>query len=341
MILIVFFFILFKGCISGLKSFNINTERIIHVANVDSVICISIRPTFPKCLLIAENGEKLLQVETRILEQRAQAEECLNRGLDYTELDLPCINKATNDLWRFVKIDDYSNRKIDNPIAIAGTSTQIIILQYDINAKYFLAIKSLVTYASDVLFTDYTAILSADRYVEIDLEALGAEEFLDMSDPTLQITQNLKPMNAFLINSRKYLLCFEEFGIFVDSDGCRADTRDKILTKNIRWIRKANAFAYRSPLLFVSCDDGIQIIRLNKNDIEYMIDSDLEMDNREDTFIYTENVRIMGTAGKHGIFTLSKAEKRIKQLARIDGVSALRKTRADSIDTLASNETEL
>lgn len=291
--------------------------------------------------MIAENGEKLLQVETRILEQRAQAEECLNRGLDYTELDLPCINKSTNDLWRFVIIDDRLNRKIDNPIAIAGTSTQIMVLQYDINTKYFLAIRSLVTYVTNVLFTAHTAILSADRYVEIDLQTLKAEEFLDMTDQTLQLAKNLKPMDALLINPRKYLICFEDFGIFVDEYGCRVHTKDKKPTKNIKWIRKANSFAYRSPLLFVSCNDGIQIIRLNSFDFEDAIDSDMEMEKREDTFIYTENVRIMGTSGKHGIFTLSKAEKRVKQMARIDGLSALRKTRTDSIDTLASNETEL
>lgn len=330
----LYFIYLFKGCTSGLKSFNVNTERLIHVANIDSVTCISIRKSFAKCLVIAENGEKLLQIDAEILKQRAQAEECLNRGIEYTELDLPCINKATNDLWRFVKIDDRQNRKIDNPIAIAGTNTQIIILQYDINTKYFLAIRSLVTEVSNVLFTPHTAILSANKYVEIDLQTLEAEEFLDfLSDETLHVAKKLKPMNAFLINDHKYLLCFEKFGIFVDENGCRARTKSDQPIENLRWIRRANGFAYRAPLLFVSCDDGIQVIRLNK--------TSLEGEELKDTFIYTENVRIMGTAGKHGIFTLSKADKRIKQMARINGLEALKRTRADSIDTLASNETEL
>lgn len=264
------------------------------------------------------------------METRAQAEVCLNSGLDYTQLDLPYVNANAGDFWRFVKIDDHPRNDIDNPIAIAGTNSQVLVLQYDVNTKYFMAIRSLVTQASAVLFTEHTLIFSSDRYVEIDLQTLAGEEFLDMSDKSLLKAERARPMEAFLINSCEYLLCFKEFGIFVDQYGCRSRPKD------LKWLRaKPNGFAYRAPLLFVSYDDGIQIIRLNKSEFED------EVEKHYETFISTENVRIMGKAGKYGIFTLSKADTMIKQLARINGNKALQKTLAVSMETILSNESDV
>lgn len=305
------------------------------MANVEGVTCIAIKSTFPKCLLLADNGLKLLQCETRHLETRAQASVCLNSGLDYTELDSPYVKVSEHNKWRFVVIDDRSNQNIDNPIAIAGTVSQVLILQYDVNTKIFTAIRSLATSATAVLFTAHTAILSSDRYIEIDLQRLTAEEFLDMSDQTLSRAGHAKPMEAFALNKCEYLLCFEQFGIFVDDYGNR--TRPK----NVKWLRKPNGFGYRAPMLFVSYDDGVQVIRLSKSEYDDSSDEEHRSGDHVETFISTESPRILGYAGNYGIFVLSKYNSNVKQLARIDGIKALKSTLAISMETILSNESDL
>lgn len=335
------------GCVSGIKAFNLNTENLIHVANIDSVTDFAIVSTFPKCLLIASDGKQLLQCELRHLEQRAQASVCLNTGLDYTELNLPFVNSATHDVWRFAKIYDHidqSKPTATDPIAIAGTLSQIAILRYNIENKCFQAIRSLDTVqpVQSVLFTAHTAIVSSMKFYEIDLLEFTAEEFLDLSDQTLQSICNARPMEAFKINRQEFLLCFAECGVFVDEYGCRSRPND------IKWLRKPNGFSYRSPILFVAYADGMQVLRINKShssELQPFDDDNAGGDAGDEkmmqTFIATTSVQILGIAGKYGIFALSKANDGVNQVARIDGTKALRNALTDSMETILSSETSV
>lgn len=330
------------GCVSGIKAFNLNTENLIHVANVESVICFALVSTFPKCLMIAADGKQLLQCELRHLEQRAQASVCLNTGLDYIELDLPFVNSATHDLWRFAKIYDYvdqSRPSKNDPIAIAGTLSQIVILRYNVDHKCFQAIRSLDTVkpVQSVLFTANSAIVSSNKYYEIKLSDFSYETVLEMSDSR---RTEPHPMEAFPINGQELLLCFAEFGIFIDKHRCRSRPND------IKWLRKPNGFAYRAPFLFVCYNDGIQVVRINKSfSSEHHASDDDATDASNEKilqmFIAATKPRILGAFGKYGICTLSKANDGLDQVARIDGIKALRNALTDSMETVLSSETEV
>lgn len=327
------------GCVSGIKAFNLNTETLIHVANVESVTCFAYVSTFPKCLMIAADGKQLLQCESRHLEQRAQASVCLNTGLEYIELQLSFVNSATHDLWRFAKIHDHideSRSPTNGPIAIAGTLSQIVILQYSVEHKCFQALRSLDTAkpVQSVLFTTNSAIVSSNIYYEVNLTDFRYKPLLESTG------SRPHPMEAFTINRQELLLCFAEFGIFIDKDHCRSRPND------IKWLRKPNGFAYRAPFLFVGSNDGIQVMRINKSFSSELRAADDDFTDSSDdkilnTFIAATKPRILGAAGKYGIYTLSKANDGLDQVARIDGIKALRNALTDSMETVLSSESEV
>lgn len=338
------------GCVSGIKAFNLNTETLIHVANVESVTCFAHVSTFHKCLMIAADGKQLLQCESRHLEQRAQASVCLNTGLDYIELLLSFVNSATHDLWRFAKIHDHVDDSRPT-IAIAGKLSQIVILQYSVEHKCFQALRSLDTAepAQSVLFTADSAIVSSNIFYKVNLTDFSNEKLLESTGS--------RPMEAFAINRQELLLCFAGIGIFIYKERRRSRLNDKERRSglndkerrsgrnDIKWLREANGFAYRAPFLFVGSNDGIQVMRINESftsdhragddDVTYSGD-----DKILNTFIAATKPRILGASGRYGIFTLSKANDGLDQVARIDGIKALRNALTDSMETVLSSESE-
>lgn len=305
-----------------MKAFNINTENLIHIANIENVIDIAITQTFSKSLLISENGSKLLQCDLRHLQTRANASVCLNTGLDYIELDLPFTHEA-RDLWRFINIFNNTDRAQENPepIAIAATHTKIIIFRYDIEDKHFKAIRSMDTAnpIHSVYFTPFTAIVSADKFFEIDLSTLISEEFLDLSEESLLPTTVSKPMNMFQISAHEYLMCFGEFGIFVNEFGCRTRSAE------LKWLTDLPiAFAYTAPILYIFTQNGIQVIRINKLDEDYIEDGTLQ------TFMSIEDGRFGAYFGNVGIYVLSSRKSHSNsnsivssQVIRIDSTKVL------------------
>lgn len=91
------------------------------------------------------------------------------------------------------------------------------------------------------------------------------EEFLDKNDHSLASavfasSSNSFPIAIMQVNStgqrEEYLLCFHEFGVFVDSYGRRSRTDD------LKWSRLPLAFAYREPYLFVTHFNSLEVIEI-------------------------------------------------------------------------------
>lgn len=308
------------------------------------MVDIAIASAFPKSILISENGMQLLQCDLEHLKTRAKASVCLNTGLDYLTLDLPFVQPTplNTDCWRFVKIFDNDRAQEIKPIAIAATQTQIVILQYDVDNKHFKAIRSLdtATPVKSVYFTPYTAIVSSDKFFEIDLDTLVSEEFLDSSDKSLLHPLKSKPFNTFSINSQEYLMCFNDFGIFVNEFGCRTRPTE------LKWSHSPTGFVYRAPILYVFSEAGIQLMRIHKSYTNELNGDETDEDNEEGAdggqprlqkFIEMKFTEFGANCEKYGIYTLSKCDTGGKQVVRIDGIKVLRASdRFDSMETILS-----
>lgn len=313
----------------------------------------AIIPTFPKSLLITENGKKLVQCDYRQLQTRTKANVCLNTGLEFIELNSP--NNRTDtvyDQWRFVKMFDnidYTD-ELSEPIAIAATPSQIVIWRYNVNQKRFRAIKSLDTAepVQSVHFTSrMTAIVSSNKFFEIDLMSLSRgeleyREFCDDDDSSLDQAHESRPSHCFGVNDNEYLLCFNDFGVFVDEYGRRSRPND------IEWIKHPpTAFAYRAPILYVFSQEGVHMIRIKRtsNDDPEADGEPNDVQKIVQKFIDANQAQYGTTCGKYGIFAITNASGLdggavVQHIVRIDGVKALRTVLTDSLETILSSDTE-
>uniref|UniRef100_A0A8C5LDX7 Citron Rho-interacting kinase n=1 Tax=Jaculus jaculus TaxID=51337 RepID=A0A8C5LDX7_JACJA len=118
---------------------------------------------------------------------------------------------------------------------------------------------------SCIHFTNYSILIGTSKFYEIDMKQYTLEEFLDKNDHSLApavfaASSNSFPVAIVQANSagqrEEYLLCFHEFGVFVDSYGRRSRTDD------LKWSRLPLAFAYREPYLFVTHFNSLEVIEI-------------------------------------------------------------------------------
>ncbi|EAT36011.1 AAEL011879-PA [Aedes aegypti] len=250
------------GCDNGLFSYNTDSSELVQIRGISNVKSFTISQHIPKAIIIGNDGEYLYQCDLRHLHSRAQASSCLSPKLETFVLDLSIANRTHSERWHLVRMmDDPSCQQLSDVIAIAATSSRIVILKFDTSLGRFKPVRGLDTVlpVTSVLFTKHTAIVSSDKFFEIDLGTYGAEEFLDMSDSSLRDIRSCSPMAAFKVNSQEFLLCFKEVGIFVDEYGCRSRP------DNINWLQEPLDFRYRESCLFIAHSDCVQVMYVSKS----------------------------------------------------------------------------
>ncbi|XP_055609301.1 citron Rho-interacting kinase [Uranotaenia lowii] len=255
-------YIVLLACENGLFSYNTETTELVHIKGIPNVKSFTISQHVPKAIIIGNDGEYLYQCDTRHLQSRAQASSCLSPKLETFVLDLSIANRTHTERWHLVEMmDEVPSHQMSEVIAIAATSSRIVILKFDTTLGRFKPVRGLDTVVPvpNILFTKHTAIVSSDKFFEIDLTTFGAEEFLDMSDTSLRDIRSCTPMASFKINSQEILLCFKEVGIFVDEYGCRSRPH------NINWLQEPLDFKYRESCLFIAHSDCVQVMYISKS----------------------------------------------------------------------------
>ncbi|XP_037043796.1 citron rho-interacting kinase isoform X1 [Bradysia coprophila] len=328
--------VLLLGCDNGLYSYNQQSCQFTHITGIDSVNYMTINANITKCVLIGSNGDTLNQCDTRQLFNRAQASQSLKPKLDTTPLEITFANRIVTERWHYATLNG-CNDKPSESLLIACTSARIVVMRFDTMLDRFKPVCALDTAApvTSILFTQHSAIVSSDKYFEIDLGSLVAEEFLNESDRVAASTKNCKPMSAHRINQHEFLLCFEEFGIFVDDYGSRSRPTE------LNWANRPCGFMYREPLLFVAYSDMVQIIRINKthskeSEARRKVDDGMLDEVRK--FLHFNAPKLVGdSVDQLSIFVLTKSELSDsgQHLIHLDGVKAL-KSISNSLDTLVS-----
>ncbi|KAI2665092.1 Citron Rho-interacting kinase [Labeo rohita] len=148
--------------------------------------------------------------------------------------------------------------------------------QPDLSPYIFEAVKGCHLFASGkeietsepcscIHFTGYSIIIGTNKFYEIEMKQYVLEEFLDKNDVTLAsavfaASSHSFPISIIQVSSApqkvEYLLCFHEFGVFVDAYGRRSRSDD------IKWSRLPLSFAYREPYLFVTYFNSLDVIEV-------------------------------------------------------------------------------
>ncbi|XP_072456396.1 citron Rho-interacting kinase [Notamacropus eugenii] len=245
------------GAEEGLYALNVLKNSLTHIPGVGAVFQIHIIKDLEKLLMIAGEERALCLVDVKKVKQ------------SLAQSHLPAQPDITPSVFEAVKgCHLFAAGKIENGLCIcAAMPSKVVILRYNENLSKYCIRKEIETSepCSCVHFTNYSIIIGTNKFYEIEMKQYTLEEFLDKNDHSLApavfaSSSNSFPVTIVQVNSasqrEEYLLCFHEFGVFVDSYGRRSRTDD------LRWSRLPLTFAYREPYLFVTHFNSLEVIEI-------------------------------------------------------------------------------
>ncbi|XP_054641283.1 citron rho-interacting kinase-like isoform X5 [Dunckerocampus dactyliophorus] len=245
------------GSEEGLYALNVIKNSLTHIPGLTSVFQIQILRELDKLLMITGEDRALCLVEIKKVKQ------------SLSQSHLPAPPDLNPFIFETVKgCHLFSSGKIDNGICIcAAMPNKITILRLNESLNKFCIRKEIETSepCSCIHFTGYSIIIGTNKFYEIEMKQYVLEEFLDKNDVTLASAVFAASSHSFPISiiqvttapqKDEYLLCFHEFGVFVDAYGRRSRSDD------IKWSRLPLSFAYREPYLFVTYFNSLDVIEI-------------------------------------------------------------------------------
>ncbi|KAH8338319.1 hypothetical protein KR067_013169 [Drosophila pandora] len=337
--------ILLLGCNTGLYAYHLESQRLVHITGIESVYCMSISTRLAKAIMVSTVGEKMYQCDYRQLESRCQSSSaCHKPVLETSAIELPFANRTPSEKWKLVLISNETENALDS-VAIAATSTRIVILKYDLKLHMFKPVRALdtATPVSSIFFTRHSAIVSSDKFYEIDLDNFAAEEFVDLADKSMQSTAKCQPITAVRISRQEYLLCFAECGVFVDEFGCRSRPCD------LNWVYAPTGFVYREPFLFVAHYQSVQIIRLHRSFSKELANGDNSSetsDSSELQRVYLPHYMstLLANSGDINLYAVAIDQRPCngsQKIYHLDTLQAFKKKFNVSLETLSSVATSV
>ncbi|KAJ6659159.1 hypothetical protein lerEdw1_019462, partial [Lerista edwardsae] len=245
------------GAEEGLYALNVLKNSLTHVPGIGAVFQVHLIKDLEKLLMIAGEERALCLVDVKKVKQ------------SLAQSHLPAQPDVSPNIFEAVKgCHLFAAGKIENGLCIcAAMPNKVVVLRYNESLGKFCIRKEIETSepCSCIHFTTYSIIIGTNKFYEIEMKQYTLEEFLDKNDHTLASAVFASSTNSFPINiiqvnptgqREEYLLCFHEFGVFVDSYGRRSRSDD------LKWSRLPLAFAYREPYLFVTHFNSLEVIEI-------------------------------------------------------------------------------
>uniref|UniRef100_A0A8C2M6V0 Citron Rho-interacting kinase n=1 Tax=Cricetulus griseus TaxID=10029 RepID=A0A8C2M6V0_CRIGR len=220
------------GTEEGLYALNVLKNSLTHIPGIGAVFQIYIIKDLEKLLMIAGEERALCLVDVKKVKQ------------SLAQSHLPAQPDISPSVFEAVKgCHLFAAGKIENSLCIcAAMPSKVIILRYNDNLSKYCIRKEIETSepCSCIHFTNYSILIGTNKFYEIDMKQYTLEEFLDKNDHSLAPAVFASSSNSFPVSivqangagqREEYLLCFHEFGVFVDSYGRRSRTDD------LKWSR--------------------------------------------------------------------------------------------------------
>nr|XP_021136045.1 citron Rho-interacting kinase isoform X6 [Columba livia] len=245
------------GAEEGLYALNVLKNSLTHIPGMGAVFQIHLIKDLEKLLMIAGEERALCLVDVKKVKQ------------SLAQSHLPAQPDISPNVFEAVKgCHLFAAGKVENTLCIcAAMPNKVVVLRYNESLSKFCIRKEIETSepCSCIHLTTYSIIIGTNKFYEIEMKQYTLEEFLDKNDHTLAsavfaASTNSFPVSIIQVNPtgqrEEYLLCFHEFGVFVDSYGRRSRTDD------LKWNRLPLAFAYREPYLFVTHFNSLEVIEI-------------------------------------------------------------------------------
>ncbi|XP_074976313.1 citron Rho-interacting kinase isoform X4 [Caretta caretta] len=245
------------GTEEGLYALNVLKNSLTHIPGLGAVFQIHLIKDLDKLLMIAGEERALCLADVKKVKQ------------SLAQSHLPAQPDISPNIFEAVKgCHLFAAGKVENGLCIcAAMPNKVVVLRYNESLSKFCIRKEIETSepCSCVHLTNYSIIIGTNKFYEIEMKQYTLEEFLDKNDHSLASAVFASSTNSFPISiiqvnptgqREEYLLCFHEFGVFVDSYGRRSRTED------LKWSRLPLAFAYREPYLFVTHFNSLEVVEI-------------------------------------------------------------------------------
>ncbi|XP_017783793.1 PREDICTED: citron Rho-interacting kinase [Nicrophorus vespilloides] len=236
----------------------IQKNKLLHIMGPTKVFEIVVINSLNLILMIVDECRVLISCD---LKHMIGLTEC-------AQITKPTLRFKTHSLNN---LDGFHIIKATNKNACIANPKQIVIMKYDMGKKEFSPVRILDTAqpVSCILFTEHSLIIGADKFFEVDLLSFEADEFLDVSDTKLSIALKCFKMQSFPLSIMQissspieYLVCFNEFGCFVDAYGRSSRNRE------IAWVHLPQTFFYSKSYLYVVQFNAVEIFKLTSENCD-------------------------------------------------------------------------
>ncbi|XP_014204080.1 citron Rho-interacting kinase [Copidosoma floridanum] len=310
------------GAEEGLFSYQVGRSRCLTaIRGVKKVYQLTLHPHVGLAMMIAGEDRQLVSCDLRQLKSNALAAECSR----------PAINtKAV-----LTGSDSCHLYQIQGEMLCAATASHVILLKWITNedSGEFITLRELETQepCSCALFARNLLIVGCHKFFQIDVNNYSIDDFPEDDDNSVKAALSsvaklgIFPIHVLNISSSSHnielLLCYNEFGVFVNENGQRTRSIDP------SWSHLPFAFAYRKPYLFIIHFSSVEIIKLDAD--SYRSSSA----NPEKQLIELNNPRYLGLAGPRGVYVSSVNS--ILEVLKIEGPANLQ-SQCSSLTSLNS-----
>ncbi|XP_012254353.2 citron Rho-interacting kinase [Athalia rosae] len=306
--------------------FSVGLQGLTRIQGVVRVHQLSLHQHLGLALMIAGEDRQLVACELRQLKSNALAAECSRPAISIT----PILTDS----------DSCHLYQLRGTLLCAATASHVVLLKWTVqeDGGNFVVLREFATTepCSCALFTRNLLIVGCNNFFQIDLDDYNINEFPDQVDSSLRAAlQSAARVGSFPVavldvsstsQSVELLLCYNEFGVFVDERGRRTRTIDPT------WSHLPFGFAYRKPYLFIIHFSSVEIVKLTGESYRS------STKKSEPTLVEFNNPRYLGPAGATGIYIA--AINSALEILKIDGAATQsgRTNSLTSLDTLQQDD---
>lgn len=209
---------LLVGAKEGLFTANLNAghDDMVLIDGVSDVQQIVVVPKLLSVLMIVGAERQLVATSLRVLECCAESIACAR----------PSVSVEAVAGAEECHLFSVSDERCEDTFLCAANRDRVKLFKW-INGEFVLRKEIIVTETcSCIHFTKHSVLIGCDSFYEMDLRDFTVDQFLDASDTSLAYAVfGLKQKSSFPVailevtaerGEPEFLLCYHEFGIFVD-----------------------------------------------------------------------------------------------------------------------------
>ncbi|XP_071155729.1 citron rho-interacting kinase-like [Mytilus edulis] len=212
---------------------------------------------------------------------------------------------------------------------VVGMADRVLLMKYNSEMKSFCLRKEFMTNepCSCVCLSHEFAIVGTDKFYRLSLDHPNITDFVDKRDNSLAFAafgaaiHNSFPLAVVKVSPEglplEFLICFHEFGFYVDSKGKRSRPTE------LKWSCLPLSFAYSEPFLYVTYFSSVQCIT---------IPADKRETRGKQTCIDIQGPRFLGVGITRGTVYISMGTGYLTELIVLQGNDGISREFKDEDD---------